>query len=72
MPHITTHKIQSLLGPVFADPDARQCLTTQQCSQVDAILQKDEFTRRDVKELSRAVDDVLEHVLHDKHEHDEE
>jgi hypothetical protein len=68
MPHITTHKVTQLVGPIFADPEARQCLTAKQCSQVDAILQKTEFTRRDLRILSRAVDDVLDHALPDEHE----
>lgn len=73
MPHITTHTVQRLVGPIFADPEARQCLTAQQCTQVDAILQKTEYTRRDVRRLSRAVDDVLQHALPDEdHEHDED
>jgi hypothetical protein len=72
MPHITTHKVNALFGPIFADPEARQCLTSKQCTQVDAILQKGELTRRDLKKLSRAVDDVLDHVLPDAHEHDED
>jgi hypothetical protein len=73
MPHITTHKINALVGPVFADPEARQCLTAKQCTEVDAILQKTEFTRRDVRRLSRAVDDVLHHALPGEgHEDDED
>jgi hypothetical protein len=63
MPHITTHKVAAFLGPMFADPEARQCLSAKQCTEVDAILQKDELTRRDLKKLSRAVDDVLDHAL---------
>jgi hypothetical protein len=70
MPHITTHTVQRLFGPIFADPEARQCLTAGQCSQVDAVLQKDVLTRRDLKKLSRAVDDVLEHALPDDHNED--
>lgn len=68
MPHITTHKVQQLVGPIFADPEARQCLTAQQCSQVDEILQKTIYTTRDIRRLSRAVDDVLHHALPDAHE----
>jgi hypothetical protein len=68
MPHITTHTVQRLVGPIFADPEVRQCLSAQQCAQVDAILQKPELSRRDLKKLSRAVDDILEHALPDEHE----
>lgn len=68
MPHITTHTVQRLLGPIFADPEARQCLTVQQCAQVDAILQKDHLSRRDIRKLSHAVDDVLEGALPHEHE----
>ena len=61
MPHLTTGTIQSLIGPIFADPDVRACLSPQECSHVDAILQKDELTKRDRRCLARAVEDVLMH-----------
>lgn len=70
MPHITTHTVQRYIGPLFADPEARQCLTPQECAQVDEILQKDEYTRRDIRRLSRAVDEVLHHTQ--EHDHEDE
>jgi hypothetical protein len=70
MPHITTHKVQQFFGPIFADPEARQCLSVQTCAKVDSILQKTEFTRRDLRILSRAVDEVLDHALPEEHDED--
>lgn len=70
MPHITTHTVQRLVGPIFADPEARQCLTAQQCAHIDAILQKPELSRRDIRKLLRAVEDVLDHALPDEDHED--
>jgi hypothetical protein len=61
MSHITSGQILSLVGPIFADPVARQCLSQQECARVDAILQKNELSRRDKRRLARAVEDVITH-----------
>jgi hypothetical protein len=57
--HETSHVIISAIGPVFADPRVRESLSAHQCSTVDAILQKDELTRRDKRKLLRALEDVF-------------
>jgi hypothetical protein len=59
MSHSRDHVIIDAIAPIFADPEIRQGLSTHQCSTVDAILQKDELTRRDKRKLLRALEDVL-------------
>lgn len=59
--HITSGQILSLVAPIFSDPVARQCLSQQECARVDAILQKEDLTRRDRKHLVRALDDIIRH-----------
>ena len=61
MSHITSGQILSFVGPIFADPNVRQTLEAPQCAKVDAILQKEELSRRDRRCLSRAIDDWLMH-----------
>lgn len=61
MPHETTHVIITAVGPVFSDPAVRQCLSPQQCAKVDAILQKDHYTRRELRIVLRALEDALFH-----------
>lgn len=53
--------IVDFVGPIFSDPRVRETLDKDTCARVDAILQKDELTRRDRKCLSRAIDDWLMH-----------
>jgi hypothetical protein len=69
MPHITTHKVTQVIGPLFGDPEIRECLTPRQCAQVDEILQKEELTRKDKRRLVEAIEDVL---FHKQHDHDDE
>jgi hypothetical protein len=68
MPHITTHKVTQVIGPLFGDHEIRACLTPRQCAQVDEILQKEELTRKDKRRLVEALEDVLFHKL----DHDED
>jgi hypothetical protein len=57
--HSRDHIIITTIGPVFSDAEVRECLTSQQCAQVDAILQKEEFTRKDKRKILRALEDAL-------------
>jgi hypothetical protein len=61
MPHITTHKVTQAVGPLFGDPEIRECLTPQQCAHVDEIVQKEDLTRKDKRRLLRALASVLFH-----------
>jgi hypothetical protein len=58
MSHSRDHIIIDAIAPVFADPEIREHLNAHQCSTVDAILQKDELTRRDKRKLLRALEDA--------------
>jgi hypothetical protein len=53
--------IIGFVGPIFADPKVRETLDQQTCAKVDAILQKDELTRRDKRCLARALEDWITH-----------
>jgi hypothetical protein len=59
--HKSSHVI-NIVGPIFSDPEVRDALELQTCTKVDAILQKTELSRRDLRCLSRAIDDWLMHV----------
>ena len=60
MSHNRDHIITLAIGPVFADPEIRQCLSAQQCMRVDAVLQKTgELSRRDKRWLLRALEDAF-------------
>jgi hypothetical protein len=53
--------IIDLVGPIFADPKVRETLDLETCAKVDAVLQKDELTRRDKRCLARALEDWITH-----------
>lgn len=61
MSHITSGQVLSFVAPIFSDPAARQCLSAQECARVDAILQKEDLSRRDKRRLARAVEDIITH-----------
>lgn len=62
MSHVASHIVIQAVGPAFGDQQVRDCLTSHQCVQIDAILQKEEPTRREKRKLLRAIEDVLFHA----------
>lgn len=60
MSHSRDHIITQAIGPVFADPEIRSCLSAQQCVKVDAVLQLTrDLTRREKRALLRALEDAF-------------
>jgi hypothetical protein len=57
--------IINFVGPIFADPKVRETLDHQTCTKVDAILQKEEWNRRDRRCIARALEDWITHEHED-------